>query len=299
MSILELRIFPLSPSPGSAHRRNRWRTTISLSRIRSAIAASAPAKPCGSIPRPANSAYTPDTIRFRDGDKIRPVAPFLEVFARTGADVLEPLTVDLLKAESLSPSDLRWTVKLGNIGGHRRTGDENDEDRGDRELRRSCGPSTRRNVRELFTWQDPAAGFGAIHQAVGAVSRDKTALHAGEGARLWRECRAHQSRCAERPPRKGPRRSTAGSILDDRAAKPWRGYFDQGLPSEPIPAHLCNFIDQNGNPVSSGLSGRNATAPSRRSSPSAARASGLCTDQARGHRVLHPMACDPHRGGRT
>ena len=72
-------------------------------------------------------AYTPDTIRFRDGDKIRPVAPFLEVFARTGADVLEPLTVDLLKAESLSPSDLRWTVKLGNIKAYRRTGDENDK----------------------------------------------------------------------------------------------------------------------------------------------------------------------------
>ena len=40
-------------------------------------------------------AYTPDTIRFRDGDKIRPVAPFLEVFAphrrrRAGAPYRRP-----------------------------------------------------------------------------------------------------------------------------------------------------------------------------------------------------------------
>jgi hypothetical protein len=60
-------------------------------------------------------AYTPKEIRFRDGDQIRPVAPFLEVFARTGDEVLEPLTIDLLRAEGLSPADVRWTVTVGNI----------------------------------------------------------------------------------------------------------------------------------------------------------------------------------------
>ena len=72
-------------------------------------------------------AYKPAEIRFRDGDRIRPVAPFLEVFARTGGDVLEPLTLDLLKAEGLAPKDLRWTVTLGNIKAFRRTGDVNDK----------------------------------------------------------------------------------------------------------------------------------------------------------------------------
>jgi hypothetical protein len=41
-------------------------------------------------------AYIPERIRFRDGDKIRPVAPFLELFVRTSEDVIEPLTLDLL-----------------------------------------------------------------------------------------------------------------------------------------------------------------------------------------------------------
>ena len=72
-------------------------------------------------------AYTPSSIQFRDGDRIRPVAPFLEVFARTGEDLLEPLTLDLLRTEGLAPEDLRWTVTLGNIKAFRRTGDVNDK----------------------------------------------------------------------------------------------------------------------------------------------------------------------------
>ena len=66
-------------------------------------------------------AYVPETVRFRDGSKIRPVAPFLEVFARTGDDVIEPLTIDLLAKHGLTPGDLRWTVRLGNRKIARRT----------------------------------------------------------------------------------------------------------------------------------------------------------------------------------
>src|SRR5437762_3561059 len=38
--------------------------------------------------------YTPKRIRFRDGVEIRPVAPFLEVFAITEKHKLQPLTLD-------------------------------------------------------------------------------------------------------------------------------------------------------------------------------------------------------------
>jgi hypothetical protein len=79
------------------------------------------------------NADTPKVIRFKDVDqvkdihRIRPVAPFLEVFARTAADTLEPLTIDLLRAHGLKPSDVRWTVEVGNIKAYRRTGDERDK----------------------------------------------------------------------------------------------------------------------------------------------------------------------------
>ena len=70
--------------------------------------------------------YTPERIKFRDGDEVRPVAPFLEVFARTADDVLEPLTIDLLKAHGVGPEDVGWTVHVGCRKIERRTFDEND-----------------------------------------------------------------------------------------------------------------------------------------------------------------------------
>lgn len=72
-------------------------------------------------------AYVPVNVRFRDGGKVRPVAPFLEVYARAAADVLEPLTLDLLELYGLKPADVLWTVRLGNRKITRRTG--NDADR--------------------------------------------------------------------------------------------------------------------------------------------------------------------------
>ena len=72
-------------------------------------------------------AYTADKIVFKDAHGIRPVAPFLEVYARTSADTLEPLTSDLLKANGLSKEDVQWTAEVGNIKAYRRTGDEDDK----------------------------------------------------------------------------------------------------------------------------------------------------------------------------
>src|SRR5580658_6936099 len=40
-------------------------------------------------------AATPERIEFRDGDRIRPVAPFLEVFAHMDDGSLKPLTLGL------------------------------------------------------------------------------------------------------------------------------------------------------------------------------------------------------------
>jgi hypothetical protein len=72
--------------------------------------------------------YQPATpIKFRDGPRIRPVAPFLEVFARTDSHTLVPLTTDLLAAQGLKPSDLKWTVTVGNIKAFRRTSVEQDK----------------------------------------------------------------------------------------------------------------------------------------------------------------------------
>jgi hypothetical protein len=70
---------------------------------------------------------TPKSIRFRDGDRIRPVAPFLEVFAHMDDGSIRPLTCDLLRDNGLDETMVQWTVEVGNIKAFRRTGDPGDK----------------------------------------------------------------------------------------------------------------------------------------------------------------------------
>ena len=67
--------------------------------------------------------FTPDKIQFKDAEgKIRPVAPFLQVFAITDEDELVPLTDKLLKEANLKFEDISWSVTVGNHKAFRRTG---------------------------------------------------------------------------------------------------------------------------------------------------------------------------------
>jgi hypothetical protein len=82
---------------------------------------------------------TPSKPQFKEGEdnsqdgthrkhpKIRPVAPFLEVFAIVeGDDALVPLTTDLLKSNGLGVDDISWRVRVANRKVARRTGDDAD-----------------------------------------------------------------------------------------------------------------------------------------------------------------------------
>src|SRR5438046_1617721 len=59
--------------------------------------------------------YTPDHIVFRDDERIRPVAPFLEVFACIDDQMLEPLTLDLLQREGIASEAVVWTASVANL----------------------------------------------------------------------------------------------------------------------------------------------------------------------------------------
>jgi len=74
------------------------------------------------------SKIPPFEVRFRDDEgKIRPVSPFLEVWARLdGSRDLVPLTIDILSDCGLTPADLKWRVHVANIKAFRRTADPND-----------------------------------------------------------------------------------------------------------------------------------------------------------------------------
>lgn len=75
--------------------------------------------------------FLPLTVTFRDGNLIRPVAPFFEVWVRLGESGSDsrtwteaPLTSDLLAADGLSLSSLRVRVHARNRKATRRSGDE-------------------------------------------------------------------------------------------------------------------------------------------------------------------------------
>jgi hypothetical protein len=70
----------------------------------------------------------PFAVSFRDAKGlIRPVCPFLEVWARCAGEAdLVPLTRQLLTEAGLTPADVKWQVQVGNIKAYRRTGNPND-----------------------------------------------------------------------------------------------------------------------------------------------------------------------------
>ncbi len=75
--------------------------------------------------------FLPQAVAFRDGDLIRPVAPFFEVWARVGESGSDagtwteaPLTNELLASDGLSISSLRLRVTARNRKAARRSGDE-------------------------------------------------------------------------------------------------------------------------------------------------------------------------------
>jgi hypothetical protein len=70
--------------------------------------------------------HTPTTLEFKRSGKIRPVAPFLEVFALTDEDQLVPLTLALLQKHGLTDKDVAWQVTVSNRKVVRRTEDEHD-----------------------------------------------------------------------------------------------------------------------------------------------------------------------------
>jgi hypothetical protein len=71
-------------------------------------------------------AFVPSRVVFTENGLVRPVAPFLELWALTDDDQLEPVTTALLGQDQATVADLRWRVELANLKVFRRTGDDAD-----------------------------------------------------------------------------------------------------------------------------------------------------------------------------
>jgi len=72
--------------------------------------------------------YTPDRIQFKDDRcRVRPVAPFLEVFATTADGKFQPLDLELLKQEGLDATAVCWSLQVANLKVYRQTLDADDK----------------------------------------------------------------------------------------------------------------------------------------------------------------------------
>ena len=79
--------------------------------------------------------FVPETVSFKEvgtaegerSEHIRPVAPFLEVWALVDREQWVPLTLDLLRQNGLTPAHVQWRVSVANRKVARRTADQDDE----------------------------------------------------------------------------------------------------------------------------------------------------------------------------
>src|SRR6266853_2006482 len=66
--------------------------------------------------------FLPANIQFRDGNELRPVAPFFELWVRNGKEE-QPITLQWLKDNRSSVAAIQYTVTASNRKAARRTGD--------------------------------------------------------------------------------------------------------------------------------------------------------------------------------
>src|SRR5690349_17860240 len=66
--------------------------------------------------------FVPAAIQFRDGDKFRPVAPFLELWVRSNGTE-QPVTLKWMNDNKAALTDIQYTVTAANRKAARRSGD--------------------------------------------------------------------------------------------------------------------------------------------------------------------------------
>jgi len=71
--------------------------------------------------------YVPKAIQFRDGEFLRPVAPFFELWATVQSDVTgessdQPITLQLLDQLGISTDNIQYSITVGNRKAERRAG---------------------------------------------------------------------------------------------------------------------------------------------------------------------------------
>jgi hypothetical protein len=197
----------------------------------------------GSISR----AEAPEKIAFRDGDRIRPVAPFFELFASVD-DELIPLNESILEQHGLKASDVKWTVRAGNLKVFRRTGKEDDR------IYADAGPFSGHDIQPLVGGCKNFVGnaklpLGSVRyiKPTPAFPEIRLRYTPAEGKVYGSSLKRKQLDLAGNVVENDDPVMSADRIIYDSVRGTWRGYADPGLPTDTNPGQIyAGFQNKNG-----------------------------------------------------
>jgi hypothetical protein len=166
-------------------------------------------------------AFVPERLAFTENGAVRPVAPFLEVWALTDADRLEPLTIALLEGEGATPADVRWEVRVANHKAARRTGDAADRIEADSGEVADHARHALAGRCENF-WPGKRIGFGHVQYVRPTAAHPEIRLRFTPGA-------GHVYGASPTPPPRGaPADPNVVDVVYDGRRGGWLGHVDAG-----------------------------------------------------------------------
>jgi hypothetical protein len=175
-------------------------------------------------------AFVPNAVTFTENGLVRPVAPFLEAWALTDDDRLEPLTPDLLAADGASVADLTWQVEVANLKVVRRTGDDADRVAAD------TGDVSDHAVHPLIGtcvnfWPGKTIPFGSVRFIRPTAAHPQLRLRFTPG-------RGFVYGASRTPPPAGPPADpSVRDVVYDAGRGGWQGYRDSG-PLTTVPGQI-------------------------------------------------------------
>lgn len=195
--------------------------------------------------------FKPDTLSFTENRAVRPVAPFLEVWALvgdeqlTGGGRLEALTTTMLEAEGAAAADVRWQVQVANLKVMRRTGADADA------VRAETGEFSD-HTRHALTGECPnfVAGktihFGYVRFIRPTTDHPEIRLRFTPGAgRVYGPTRSPFPNVPSPDP-------NVSEVVYDAQRGGWDGYRDAGGPGDTAPGDIYAGQRQGNDQVSSG-----------------------------------------------
>jgi hypothetical protein len=195
----------------------------------------------------------PAKIVFRDGDRIRPVAPFLEVFAHLDDGSLRPLSLELLGVKRAEEVKIRWRVEVGNVKAFRRTGNLGDKAQATIEFSDHDSHELRASAPNFISGKTLPLGHVRYIRPTEAFPEIRLRFTPAKGlvygAQSTRKTLDDFNNVVEEP---DPILTHDDQIIYD-PTKPWVGWFDKGAPTDTNPGSIyAGYDDVDGNHVSWG-----------------------------------------------